>query len=338
MKVLIIAPPILKDQNDPSSLLTVPPIGYGGVENVIYALVNGLVHLNVNVTLIGVPGSRIINGLEIIREARNANEIRKWISENRNNFDVIHDHSCGLVFNRQCAVEIEEKQYIATHHQTGISPYPRNTVYLSFAQRSQAKDHKAHVIRIPVMINDYLFHTKKEDYFLYMGRISEWKGVYEAASFSSKLGAKLIIAGPAWEPDYLKRIEDKYSSSVSYVGNVSGLKRIDLLAKAKAVFILSRFTKGPWGDNWCEPGATIVSEACASGTSVISSTNGCLSELVVPEIGFQLTEDEITNLDTSKFDRKFPEAKDIRNYADKQWSHLSISREYIGFYKKIMIS
>lgn len=89
MKVLIIAPPILKDQNDPSSLLTVPPNGYGGIENVIYALINGLIHHNVDVTLIGVPGSRTINGLEIVREPRNAFQIRKWIYKNYHKFDVI---------------------------------------------------------------------------------------------------------------------------------------------------------------------------------------------------------------------------------------------------------
>lgn len=336
MRVLIIAPPILKDRNDSSSLITIPPIGYGGVENVIYALINGLIHYKIKVTLIGVPGSRTMEGLEIIREPRNANEIREWIYKNKSNFDIIHDHSLGLVFNRDYSSEIENIPYLATHHKTGTSLYPRNTTYLSNAQRSQANDKESPVIRIPVIIDDYLFKTKKEEYFLYLGRVSEWKGVYEAAMFCKKLMVKLIIAGPAWNQEYLKRIEDEFADTIKYMKDTSGLKRIDLIANAKAVFVLSRFTKGPWGDSWCEPGSTVVSEACASGTPVISSTNGCLSELVVPEVGFQLTEDEIINVDISKFSMKFPESKQIRKYAEINWGHLFISKEYIDLYNKVI--
>jgi len=334
MKIMLIAPPILKDQHDATSYLTLPPIGYGGVENVMYALIQGLLHFKHEITVLGAPGSRSMNGVEIIRDARTPSEIRQWVLKNAKGFDCIHDHACGLVFNTEHLADIKDLPYLATHHQTGRSPYPRNTVYLSYAQRAQAGDLLAPIIRIPVMSNDYLFAEKKEEYFLYLGRLSEWKGVYEAAALCKALNKKLVVAGPAWEIDYFNKIKADYSETIEYVGSVSGLKRLEMLAKAKGVFVLSRFSQGPWGDHWCEPGSTVVSEACASGTTVISSTNGCLAELVVPEVGFQLTEKEISDLDISKIKGAFPEPAKVRAYAEKNWGYLLITQEYINLYGK----
>lgn len=334
MNVLMIAPPILKSESDKDSWLTIPSSGYGGIENVVYALINGLIYHGCKVTLVGAPGSISFNGLTLIRDVRGSVDISSWIENNHNNFDIIHDHSCGLVFNAQ-----QEKlsfNYIATHHKTGKSPYPENTVYLSYAQRSQAGGNNSPVIRIPIIFENYLLNSQKDDCFLYVGRVSEWKGVHEAASICEKLEAKLIVAGPSWEQDYFDDLIKKYSNTVEYVGEVFGLKKIDLLAKAKAVFVLSRFSDGLWGDKWCEPGATIVGEAAASGTPIISSTNGCLSEIVVPDVGIQLEENEINQKDISKLQFQFPNANTVFSYAKNNWNHLLISEQYLTLYKNII--
>ena len=334
MNVLIIVPPILKNENDRDSWLTVPPLGYGGIENVVFALINGLVALGCNVTLIGAPASNAFNGLTVVREARGSQEIYSWIETHKPNFDIVHDHSCGLVFNTQHTKL--NFNYIATYHKTGISPYPKNTVYLSYAQRNQANANNSPIIRIPIMFENYTFNTQKENYYLYLGRVSEFKGVYEAASICEKLKAKLVVAGPSWEQKYFDDLQKRYAHTIQYVGEVFGLKKIDLLAKAKAVFVLSRFSDGLWGDKWCEPGATIVGESAASGTPVISSTNGCLSEIVVPEIGIQLHETEIEQNDISKLSEPFPTAETILLYAKNNWNHLLIAKQYISLYKEIM--
>lgn len=332
----MITPPILKDQNNLYSYLTVPPVGYGGVENVMYALISGLLYYKHEVIIIGAPGSRSMNGVTIVRHARTPIEIREWISKNSQNFDIIHDHGCGLVFNHEYAKEIDNLAYVATHHQTGRSPYPKNTIYLSNAQRTQALDPQGTIVRIPVIVDDYIFNAKKEDYYLYLGRISEWKGVYEAAALCAVLKKKLILAGPAWESYYFNKIKADFNDTIKYVGNISGLDRLELLARAQGVFVLSRFIEGRWGDSWCEPGSTVVSEACASGTAVISSTNGCLSELVVPDVGIQFTEEEISNQDISRLIKLSFNPAEIRAYAEKNWGHLYVSQQYIDFYSLII--
>lgn len=334
MKVLIIIPPILKNDNDNESWLTVPPLGYGGIENVVYALINGLIAHGCNVTLIGTPASNAFNGLNVVREVRGSRLIYSWIETNYQNFDIIHDHSCGLVFNTKHTKL--NFNYISTHHKTGKSPYPKNTVYLSLAQRNQANANDSPVVRLPIMFDNYLFTTEKGNYYLYLGRVSEFKGVAEAASICEKLKAKLVVAGPSWEQKYFEDLQKKYTQTIEYVGEVFGLKKIDLLSKAKAVFALSRFSDGLWGGKWCEPGATIVGESAASGTPVISSTNGCLSEIVVPEIGIQLQEKEIEQKDISKLSEPFPPADTILNYAKQNWNHLIIAKQYISLYEKII--
>lgn len=331
MNILVIAPPILKNVNDKYSWLTVPPLGYGGIENVIDALINGLIHHGSTVTLIGVPGSNAPYGLTIVRDARTIEEIRLWINKNAGDFDIIHDHSGGVIFGDDEPMF----NYIATHHKTGHSPYPKNTVCLSEAQKRQSKLSNAPVIRLPIIFNNFLFITRKKDYYLFLGRVSEFKGVIEAAALCEKLGVKLLVAGPSWEADYMAKLMAMFPRTVSYQGIVFGLKKIDLLAYAKGVFVLSRFSKGPWGDYWCEPGATIVGEAAASGTPIISSTNGCLSEIVVADVGVQLNEKEIENADISKLMCFNSNPYKVFNYAKKHWNHITISEEYLLLYDKI---
>ncbi len=358
MKVLIIAPPFLKDYSDKDSWITIPSAsGYGGIEAVVFALMNGLVHYGCEVTLIGAPGSLSFNGLTVIRDIRGAENVRSWIMKNHKNFDIIHDHSCGRVFNGEH--KSIEFPYIATHHETIRAPFPRNTVYLSYAQREQANYTEntvknigkkvlsyvqgkytrytdAPIVRIPIMFNNYYFNDSKEDYFLYLGRVAEWKGVYETAQICKQLNTKLVIAGPAWEKEYFDKIITDFPEIVDYIGEISGIKKIDLLARAKGLFVLSRFGDVPWGGKMCEPGATVVGEAAACGTPVISSTNGCLAEIVVPETGIQLMEDEIENLDVLKLQSTFPSPIDAFTYGNNHWNHIVISNEYMNLYKKII--
>jgi glycosyltransferase involved in cell wall biosynthesis len=335
VKVLMIAPPLLKRQNDETSIITVPPIGYGGIETVIHSLICGLIAIDCELTLIGVPGSHSNFGLKVIRDVRDAEGIRNWIINHRHEFDIIHDHSCGLIFNKSCNLD-SRIPYIATHHKTGSPDYPRNTIFLSDAQWRQSGANDSPIIRIPVILDDYLYSEEKEDYYLYLGRVSGWKGVKEAAQFCQKLSAPLCVAGPSWEKEYFDDIVRHFAGTICYVGEVTGLKKIDLLSKAKGLFVLSRPVPGPWGEIWCEPGSTVVSEAAASGTPVISSTNGCLKEIVVPEIGMQLNEDEIRELDIGKIKSQLSNPSDAFNYASKNWNHITIAGQYLSLYKKII--
>src|SRR5262249_50826905 len=146
----------------------------------------------------------------------------------------------------------------------------------------------APVIPLPVNPARCQFSAAKDRYLLFLGRISAHKGVRQAARFAHAAGYRLKLAGPAWERDYFDALLADFPDTIDYLGEVGGRKRTMLLARARALLALSQ-TYGGLFEPWVEPGATVVSEAAASGTPVIASDNGCLPE-IVPGIGEVLPE------------------------------------------------
>src|SRR5581483_8907611 len=81
----------------------------------------------------------------------------------------------------------------------------------------------------PVIPNAYdvsmfSFRTKKDDYFLYLGRLTADKGVGLAVDLAKRVGRKLKIAGQGDPTPYL-------SDHVEYVGPVNVEQRRDLLCR-----------------------------------------------------------------------------------------------------------
>jgi glycosyltransferase involved in cell wall biosynthesis len=194
----------------------------------------------------------------------------------------------------------------------------------------------APVIRLPVNPDRYIFNTVKEDYLLFLGRVSPHKGALEAATFAAAAGLPLRIAGPAWEPDYLMRVLDSHPETADYIGEVGGHERLDLIARARAMLVMSQPVVGPFGDLWAEPGATVVSEAAVSGTPVIATPNGCLPE-IIPGIGHLLdscTSDRLTASAADGILAGLPDAHIVRKRAIERWGHVHIAAQYTALYGK----
>jgi len=119
---------------------------------------------------------------------------------------------------------------------------------------------------IPPIFNpdDFEYSEEKEDYFLFLGRITHNKGVTIAKDTCEAIGAKLKIAG----------INDGVvleGESVEMVGFADWETRKRLISKAKAVFIPTIYI---------EPFGYIVMEAAMSGTPVITTDWGAFTEIV----------------------------------------------------------
>jgi glycosyltransferase involved in cell wall biosynthesis len=316
----------LRVPTDPARWITVPPQGYSGVHWVVAHLVDGLLGLGHHVFLLGAPGSPMDHPRLTVVDAGEVEDTRAWLTAV--DVDVVHDHSCGQLG----AIGLP---YVSTHHMTGRPDDPRNCVYLSHAQRRAAGSAGAPVVRIPVNEAHYEFSRAKDDYLLFLGRISTFKGVYEAAAFAHAAGRPLVVAGPSWEDDYRHRIESDYKSTVDFVGEVGGQRRVALIARAAAVMVLSQTVMGPWGARWCEPGATVVSEAAVSGTPVVATGNGCLPEIaslvgaIVPEGA------SFTPAQASAVLAGLPKPDDVRAAALAQWGHLKIARQHEDLYRRV---
>lgn len=116
-------------------------------------------------------------------------------------------------------------------------------------------------------LNDFQYREDKDDYFLFIGRLNEDKGIGIATQVAQELGVRLVVAGQGQVPN-----------GVDYRGRVGIEERAELLAGARATFVPSLYM---------EPFGLIAIESLASGTPVISTDWGGLSEIVTPGTGFK---------------------------------------------------
>lgn len=117
--------------------------------------------------------------------------------------------------------------------------------------------------------DDFEYREVKDDYFLYLGKLKEDKGINVAARACEAAGVRLVLAGDGPTPvEYGEVIRRRVGPD----------ERRELLAGARGVFTPSLYT---------EPFGMIAVEALLSGTPVISTPFGGFSDIVTPEAGFQ---------------------------------------------------
>lgn len=119
-------------------------------------------------------------------------------------------------------------------------------------------------------INDYEFSDQKDDFYLYLGRLTWGKGVTTAIELTHALGKKLVVIGGGNIADVAAGIKCG-TAHVEHLG-VLGLKqKMRYLKRAKALLAFSLYVE-PCGH------APIEAQLC--GTPVITSDIGGFTETV----------------------------------------------------------
>ncbi len=116
-------------------------------------------------------------------------------------------------------------------------------------------------------IEDFEFKPEeKEDYFLFLGRVYDGKGVNVAIQATAAIGAKLKIAGQGSLADmgYTET-----PSHVEFIGYADVPTRKQLMSKAKGAFVPSMYV---------EPFGGVQIELLLSGTPTISTDWGSFAE------------------------------------------------------------
>jgi glycosyltransferase involved in cell wall biosynthesis len=290
--------------------ISVPPPGYGGVESVVSALTEALVQRGAEVTLYCAPGSESSARTVTLLDAVHPEEIERSLFEGDHvarafeeidsatgelRFDVMHDH-CGFTA-LAMADRLATPAVHTLHGQFTPSTsefYARHghkaaLVAISRAQLASAPPGLGalDVIPNPIDIASWPMREHKDDYLLWIGRMTADKGPHRAIAAARAAKVPLVMAGviqPGQQPYFDREIAPHIDGEhVRFLGEVGGSVKHDLFAGARALLMPIR---------WAEPFGMVMVEALVCGTPVIAFREGAARELVVDgETGF-LVEDE----------------------------------------------
>lgn len=115
---------------------------------------------------------------------------------------------------------------------------------------------------------DFEFSNKKDDYLLYVGRLTPRKGIIIAYEVAKRTGMKLKIAGMGKLEDVQIPADDPL---VEYVGTVGIKDRSDLMKNARAIMVPTIYL---------EPFGGVNVEAAFCGTPAITTDWGGFTETV----------------------------------------------------------
>lgn len=130
-------------------------------------------------------------------------------------------------------------------------------------------DREAEVVYPPINFSEFPFSDKREDFYLYAGRLLSYKRADLAIKACRSLGCKLLVAGSGPQESVLRRLADE---NIIFTGNVSDDELKRLYARARALIFPG-----------LEDFGIIPVEAQATGCPVIAFGQGGILESVIPE-------------------------------------------------------
>ena len=291
--------------------IPVPADGYGGIEAVVEVLCDELVRRGHSVTLFAAPGSAsdaVVRPLlrrphpeaigqamfEADHVAQAFDEIDRAAAAGRP-FDVVHDHSgftALAMANRVRAPMVhtlhgpfteDASRFYAEH-----GPKAK-IVAISQSQLDDAPDGMGGgvVVHNPIDCSEWPYREEKQDFLLWIGRMSPDKGPHRAITAAREAGVPLVLAGPVQpgqEDFFAEEIEPHVGSDgIEYVGEADAKRKRELYGQARALLLPIR---------WREPFGLVMVESLACGTPVIAFREGAAPEVVEDgETGF-IVDDE----------------------------------------------
>lgn len=284
--------------------LDIPPKTYGGTEEVVYNLVNGLVDRGHDVTLFGPKTAKVKSRVFATVERPLRDDNIDWTNvpytlnhissafDKVSEFDILHMHlnksqdflslplaiysKVPVVFTLHFMVPTlfdRKDRYIVLNKYsklpfTSISNSQRDGIDLNFVA----------TVYNGLNIEHFPFQEKPQEYFAWIGKVNPVKGTKEAILAAKKANVKLFVMGAV--DSGVKHMLDYYEKEVKplidgknivWVGEVGIKEKANILGGAKALLnpIL-----------WEEPFGLVMAEAQAVGTPVISFRRGAAPELI----------------------------------------------------------
>lgn len=229
-------------------------------------------------------GSRAILEAEILRENL---ETASLCFSQAEQFDVIQSHFSLIGCHFSPLVKTPTFHTIHSPITAELTPHLmryRKEKFISFslAQRTQLPElNWVANIYHGIDTNLYAFQEQPGDYVLYLGRITQDKGVHHAIAAAKEAGVQLLIAGVSYQNEgyWAKFIEPQIDGvRVRFIGHANVEQKIKLMQNARALLFptLAQETFG-----------LVMIEAMSCGTPVIGFDAGAVQEVIQDqETGF----------------------------------------------------
>lgn len=176
---------------------------------------------------------------------------------------------------------------------------------------------------------DFIYSETKDNYFLFVvsgdvHKARARKGIDVAFRIAKQTGIKLVVAGGTCDPnetaDFVKVCEE---NDADFIGLINGRLKAEIFTAAKALLFPTQMN---------EAFGLPVAEALMSGTPVIASNYGAMSEVLDPLGGFVCTSEAdylnaVANLGQIK-------SADCRRIALERFHYLDMAKNYVKQYER----
>lgn len=284
LRIAVIAPPYF----------AVPPAGYGGIERVVAALVEGLSSAGHDVTMVAAAGSSgpatVVSPLRAAPVLGDPSAVTDeqyhalWAYRRAGEFDLIHDHSSmGAAIGAMAAATTPVVHTLhgpwtdQARRLFGLLDDRLSLVAISHAQRSANPTVRyAGVVHNGVDMAQHPLRTEKEDFLIFVGRTSPEKRPDGAIEVARRAGLPLKMVVKRREPNEIRYWHDAVApllgSDVEVLEEPPHNLKVDLMGRARAMLFPIA---------WPEPFGLVMTEAMACGTPVIARPLGAAPEVVL---------------------------------------------------------
>jgi glycosyltransferase involved in cell wall biosynthesis len=333
---------------------SIPPRGYGGIELLVWLLVEEFTRRGHDVTLFASGDSRTSARLRPVIEVNAIEAMTRgemWeyeyyataamtdVLSEADRFDVIHCHlgaskiplsvlsPTPVVHTLHAALTVDDEWLMRRYPDVPL-------VAVSHAQIStldEARRSRIRVVHNACDFDAYDLADPPGEYLVFLGRMGAHKNPKDAIRIARAVDLPIVLAGKPQTGD-----EERYFAAeiqplidgarVRYVGSVDHRQKRALLAGAAAFLFPT---------SWREPCAVAPLEALASGLPVLAYDNGSVSEVV--EYG-------VTGYYASSAEALIPlvpqalalDRSTIRERARRRFSHLRMADDYEALYGELV--